>query len=153
MSAYATARPGRSSLVVPIDPSDALRAAAPPRSGERNLQPKPAEARPVIDDVLDALIGHIADRVASALAAQLAQARPDDQGDWLDSRRAADYLGVHGDTLRKLAAERTIPAEQEGRGCKLFFRRGDLDEWRRRGGRAEALSSLLNRRLGAHHGS
>ena len=63
--------------------------------------------------------------------------------EWLDSRGAAEYLGVHRDTLRKLAAERTIPAHQDGRGCKLFFRRSDLDEWRRAGGRAVQLASIV----------
>ena len=37
---------------------------------------------------------------------------------------------MHRDTLRKLAAERAIPSEQDGPGCKLYFRRSDLDAWR-----------------------
>ena len=41
--------------------------------------------------------------------------------EWLDSRHVADYLGVHRDTLRKLAAERSIPCDQDGPGCKLYF--------------------------------
>ena len=56
------------------------------------------------------------------------QQDPDD--DWLDSRQAAEYLGVHRDTLRRLAAARAIPAVQDGRGCKLFFQRAALDDWR-----------------------
>jgi excisionase family DNA binding protein len=86
--------------------------------------------------LIDALIEELADRLATKLAAQLGvtSARGDD--DWLDTRRAAEYLGVHRDTLRKLAAERAVPAEQDGPGCKLFFRRGDLDEWRRTGVRS-----------------
>ena len=63
--------------------------------------------------------------------------------EWLDSREAAEYLGLHRDTLRKLAAERAIPAEQEGPGCKLFFRRSALDEWRISGGRSVHLASTL----------
>ncbi|MGN6869286.1 MAG: helix-turn-helix domain-containing protein [Solirubrobacteraceae bacterium] len=51
--------------------------------------------------------------------------------EWLDARGAAEYLGVHRDTLRKLAAQRAIPTHQDGPGCKLFFRRDELDEWRR----------------------
>ncbi|MBV9005611.1 MAG: helix-turn-helix domain-containing protein [Solirubrobacterales bacterium] len=65
--------------------------------------------------------------------------------EWFDSRHAADYLGVHRDTLRKLAAERAIPAEQEGPGCKLYFRRSELDAWRRAGGRPRHLVSTLRR--------
>jgi hypothetical protein len=47
------------------------------------------------------------------------------------------------DTLRKLAAERAIPAEQDGPGCKLFFLRTDLDERRRAGGKAAHLASSI----------
>lgn len=65
--------------------------------------------------------------------------------EWLDSRDAADYLGVHRDTLRKLAAERAIPAEQDRPDCKLFFRRSALDEWRLTGGRSAHLAGTLTR--------
>jgi excisionase family DNA binding protein len=51
--------------------------------------------------------------------------------EWMDARSAAEYLGVHRDTLRKLAAERAVPVHQDGPGCKLYFRRDELDEWRR----------------------
>ena len=44
----------------------------------------------------------------------------------------ADDLGVDRDTLRKLAAERSIPSEQDAPRCKLYFRRSDLDAWTRR---------------------
>ena len=132
MSAYATAPLGRSSLAVPVDPSARARAVPRVCCYGRTQGPTPANAPSPSDGVLDSLIGQIAERIASAVVAQLAAARPDDQDEWLDSRRAAEYLGVHRDTLRKLAAERAIPAEQDGRGCKLFFRRVDLDEWRLR---------------------
>lgn len=88
------------------------------------------------------LIDQLADRVALVLAERLG---PDerDSDDWLDCRHAAEYLGLHRDTLRKLAAERAIPAEQDGPGCKLYFRRGDLDAWRRGGGRPRQLAVNL----------
>ena len=81
--------------------------------------------------------------VADAVAARIEQAPSDVVPDWLDSRGAAEYLGLHPDTVRKLAAERAIPTEQDGPGCKLFFLRHDLDEWRRAGGRAAHLSSAI----------
>jgi len=89
---------------------------------------------------LGALIDRLADRLASALEERL---RVNDQSEdaWLDARHAAEYLGVHRDTLRKLAAERAIPSEQDGPGCKLYFRRSDLDAWRRGGGRPRHLAS------------
>lgn len=87
------------------------------------------------------LVNQFADRVAAAVAQRLAHGATRDD-EWYDSRHAAEYLGVHRDTLRKLAAERTIPAEQDGPGCKLYFRRSDLDTWRRSGGRPRHLASI-----------
>lgn len=123
MSAYAIARSGRTS---------------PPISlvGRTNATGG--------SSILDAVIEDLAERVAAAVISQLAATEEQELPEWLDSRRAADYLGVHRDTLRKLAAERAIPAHQDGRGCKLFFRRSDLDEWRRSGGRASQLPSVLS---------
>ena len=54
----------------------------------------------------------------------------------MDARAAAEYLRIHRDTLRKLAAERAVPVHQDGPGCKLFFRREELDDWRRSSGAA-----------------
>ncbi len=92
--------------------------------------------------VLEQLLDHIADRLAAIITDRLVVTdnRPDE---WLDSRHAAEYLGVHRDTLRKLAAERAIPSEQDGPGCKLYFRRSDLDAWRHGGGRPRHLASTL----------
>lgn len=88
-----------------------------------------------IDLVLNGLVDRIAAAVIDRLGG-LAEARDE----WLDSRDAAKYLGLHRDTLRRLAAARAIPSEQDGPRCKLFFRRDALDEWRRTGGRARYLA-------------
>jgi len=96
--------------------------------------------------LLDALIDQLAERVAERLAAAAGPSQTpgsSSQDEWFDSRHAADYLGVHRDTLRKLAAERAIPAEQDGPNCKLYFRRSDLDVWRRAGGRPRHLATSL----------
>jgi excisionase family DNA binding protein len=75
---------------------------------------------------------HLADLVAAKVIDRLA--REETAADeWLDTRGASEYLGIHLDSLRRLAAERAIAAEQAGVGCKLFFRRSDLDAWRGRG--------------------
>jgi hypothetical protein len=55
-------------------------------------------------------------------------------GAWLDTAGAAEYLGMPKTALHKLTAARGIPFEQEGPGCKLYFKRSDLDIWRRQGG-------------------
>jgi len=93
------------------------------------------------------IVKHLVDRFAEKVAAVIAErlSAPDDRTDeWFDSRNAAEYLGIHRDTLRKLAAERAIPTEQDGPGCKLYFRRSDLDAWRRSGGRPRHLMSSLD---------
>ena len=94
--------------------------------------PRAAEASPASGAaVLEELLGRLADLVVERLAARSQAQQSDPVEEWLDTRRAADYLGVHRDTIRKLAAERTIPTHQDAPGCKLYFRRDELDEWRR----------------------
>lgn len=90
---------------------------------------------------LDGLLGRLADLVADRVIGMLTAAGGP-QEEWLDARGAAEYLGVHRDTLRKLAAERSVPTHQERPGCKLYFRRRELDAWRRSSpaGRASARS-------------
>jgi excisionase family DNA binding protein len=88
-------------------------------------------SREVEAHLLDALLARLADLVAERLAARSQEAAQQDAEEWMDTRRAAEYLGVHRDTIRKLAAERAIPTHQDGPGCKLYFRRDELDEWRR----------------------
>jgi excisionase family DNA binding protein len=103
---------------------------------------------PAGSSLLDALIDQVAERVAERLAAAGGPAEtsePNGEDEWFDSRRAATYLGVHRDTLRKLAAEGAIPSEQEGPNCKLYFRRSALDSWRRTGGRPRHLARTLRR--------
>jgi excisionase family DNA binding protein len=80
--------------------------------------------------MLDQLMGQLAELVADRVAARLAEPQRQRADEWLDSRRAAEYLGIGRDSLRRLAAEGSIPTEQAGVGCKLFFRRSDLDTWR-----------------------
>lgn len=80
------------------------------------------------DPALDAL----ADLLAPKLEARLTAARPTEDG-WLDAKRAAAYIGLSVNALHKLTAERAIPFEQEGPGCKCWFKRSELDEWRRTG--------------------
>jgi len=93
--------------------------------------------------ILEQLLDHIADRLPAVTTARIGM-RGDRPDEWFDSRHAAEYLGVHRDTLRKLAAERAIPSEQDGPGGKLYFRRSDLDAWRNGGGRPRHLASTLS---------
>jgi excisionase family DNA binding protein len=81
--------------------------------------------------LLEQLLGRIADLVVDRLVERAAVSADQATDDWMDARAAADYLGVHRDTLRKLAAERAVPVHQDAPGCKLYFHRDELDDWRR----------------------
>jgi excisionase family DNA binding protein len=93
----------------------------------RVLESSPAGAA---SGVLDDLLAQLADLVADRIAIRLAGPPASQKDEWLDTRRAAEYLGIHRDSLRRLAAERAIPTEQAGAGCKLYFKRSDLNAWR-----------------------
>jgi excisionase family DNA binding protein len=84
--------------------------------------------------VIDLLIDRLVERVAAAVVARLESDGGDRGDEWFDSAQAAEYLGLHRDTLPRLAAARAIPTEQDGRGCKLFLssiraRRVASDRW------------------------
>jgi excisionase family DNA binding protein len=95
------------------------------------------------DEALDGLASRLTPRVKAILE------QPDDG--WLDAPGAASYLGVSLNTLYKLTAARAVPFAQDGPGCKLWFRRGELDRWREGGstGPENASRPLPQRRRGA----
>ena len=95
------------------------------------------------DELLDAFADHLADRIADRVVTRMREGEPNRADDeWLDTLHAAEHLGVHRDTLRKLAAAGLIPSEQDAPGCKRYFRRSGLDEWRARGGAPARLRSV-----------
>ena len=95
--------------------------------------PAPAAESAIDLGAVDVLLGRLADLVVRRLIDCTEDAkRPEEE--WLDARGAAAFLGIHRDTLRKLAAERAVPVHQDGPGCKLYFRRDELDKWRRSSG-------------------
>jgi excisionase family DNA binding protein len=49
--------------------------------------------------------------------------------EWMSVDTAARYLDVSPERLRKLQARRQIPYHQEDVGCRVLFRRTDLDSW------------------------
>lgn len=72
-----------------------------------------------------AQLAELADLVAERLRA------PQEER-WLGTNEAAAYLGCHPVTLRRLAAEGSIPSKQtEARG-RHRFKVSDLDAWRGR---------------------
>jgi excisionase family DNA binding protein len=97
----------------------------------------------VVSDLGSALLAQLDDDVLAELATRLAPFLPrpnsaDDDG-WLNTREAAKYLGITANALHKLTAARAIPFEQEGPNAKCWFRRSELDAWRR--GTREAVRS------------
>jgi len=97
--------------------------------------------RPVSADLARAIVESLDDRALDRLACLLSprlagitdgQTLASANG-WLDARAAAEYLGLpSADQLHKLTAARTIPFSQERPGAKCYFRRGDLDAYRKR---------------------
>lgn len=58
------------------------------------------------------------------------------EGDrWMRTREAARYVGISTSELHRRVAAGEVPHEQEAPGAALFFKRADLDAWRRGEGR------------------
>ncbi len=92
--------------------------------------------------LIDQILGRFADLIVDRLMERTDAQSSDEASTWLDARGAAEYLGVHRATLRKLAAQRAIPTHQDAPGCKLYFRRDELDEWRRTARPMRAAAAL-----------
>jgi excisionase family DNA binding protein len=77
---------------------------------------------------LDWLADQLAERVAARLPPQ--PGAPAENA-WLSTKEAAEHLGLTANALHKLARQGRVPHEQDGPGCKLWFRAAELDAWRR----------------------
>lgn len=68
--------------------------------------------------------------------------------EWIRTPEAAEYLGVHVETVRRWAREGVIPAAKLGNRGGLRFRREDLDDflYRRRLGPVPHTASSPNDR-------
>jgi excisionase family DNA binding protein len=71
-------------------------------------------------------LGPLVDRIAAEVAVRLAAPA---SSPWLDVNGAAEYLACSPERIRKLIARREIPYHQEGPGSRVFFNKGELDEW------------------------
>jgi excisionase family DNA binding protein len=79
------------------------------------------------EDELD----HLADRLADRVVARLEHRLGGGDSGWMTTKQAAEYLGMSVDALYKLTAARAIPFTQDGARARCYFRRADLDAWRR----------------------
>jgi excisionase family DNA binding protein len=69
---------------------------------------------------------------AELLAPYLAPATGSVESDrWLTTREAAEYAGTTTNALHKAMAAREIHFEQDTPGGKAWFKRADIDAWRR----------------------
>jgi len=80
----------------------------------------------VPDEVIEALAIAVSQRLLPALRAAGEMER---WPEWMAVETAARYLDVSPQRLRKQVAQRQIPFHQEDKGCRVLFRRSDLDEW------------------------
>jgi excisionase family DNA binding protein len=72
----------------------------------------------------------LVDQLAAAVAAQLDGSAADR---WMTTREAAPYLGLSVPALHRLTAARAVPFEQSSANARCWFKRSELDEWRRSG--------------------
>src|SRR5437763_1410004 len=113
-------------------------AAPAPPLGTHTPKPLPQGGRRAtasaasLGELVERLADDLVDRVAARLADDLAA--PGAHDEWLGLAGAAEYVGLHRDTVRKRAKAGLIPCEQDGPGCRIYFRRSALDAWRERGG-------------------
>lgn len=71
-------------------------------------------------------------RLAELLAPYLpVPATPSEPDRWLSTREAAEYAGTSPNALHKAMAARAIHFEQDTPGGKAWFKRADIDAWRR----------------------
>jgi len=82
-------------------------------------------------------------RLAELLAPYLPTptAAPAEPDRWLNSREAAEYAGTTRHALHKAMAAREVHFEQDVSGGRAWFKRADIDAWRR----GERPSSRLGR--------
>jgi hypothetical protein len=83
-------------------------------------------------------------RLAELLAPYLPAPAPDASAEpdrWMNSREAAAYAGTTIHALHRAMAAREVHFEQDCKGGKAWFKRADIDAWRR----GERRSSKLSR--------
>lgn len=71
-------------------------------------------------------VGPLIERIAAEVVARMALP---ESSPWMDVNSAAEYLACSPQRIRKLVARRELPYHQERPGGRVFFHRGELDEW------------------------
>jgi excisionase family DNA binding protein len=93
--------------------------------------PRSGESRQALAAVIAGEEGglrRLAELLAPYLPARQAAAESDR---WLSTREAAKYAGTTRNALHKAMAAREVHFEQDTPGGKAWFKRADIDAWRR----------------------
>ncbi|HXW59443.1 MAG TPA: helix-turn-helix domain-containing protein [Solirubrobacteraceae bacterium] len=93
---------------------------------------EPAALRILLDDET---VERLAAGIAQRLGLPASSISITDSDRWLSSREAAGHLGITLAALHRLTAARRVPFAQDAPGCRCWFRRSELDAWRRQGAR------------------
>ena len=88
-----------------------------------------ALARALLADLTSDELRWLADELAPYLPDRSSRGASDA---WLNSRQAAEHLGLSVHALHRLTSARQVPFHQDGPGCRCWFRRAELDAWRSR---------------------
>ena len=90
-----------------------------------------AEHRQVLPAIIvgdESGLRHLAELLAPYLPEPTATGEADR---WMSTREAAEYAGTTPNALHKAMAAREIHFEQDTPGGKAWFKRADIDAWRR----------------------
>jgi len=90
------------------------------------VEPRQALAAVIAGD--ETGLRHLAELLAPYLPAPEPPLEPDR---WLTTKEAAEYAGTSPNVLHKAMRARAIHFEQDTPGGKAWFRREDVDAWRR----------------------
>jgi len=74
-------------------------------------------------DGIEPLLARLVDEAVEQKFVAMADDRP------MDAKAAAEYLGVKPRRIHDLVNEGKLPRRSDGPGCKLWFRRSDLDAY------------------------
>jgi excisionase family DNA binding protein len=80
-------------------------------------------------ELVEAIVDHVAERIAGRVIPRLSTLT-DQEDRWLDSKEAAEYLGVSVPAIHRLTASRSLPFSQDRPRGRCYFRRSELDRWR-----------------------
>ena len=119
----------RSTDHVRVDRPRSSRPPTPEHAGSvsESARPRPSIAITLPADIVDVIVAEVTKLVI--LEGTSARGASVDLPEFMSVDTAARYLDVSPERIRKLQARKKLPYYQESVGCRVLFRRTDLDEW------------------------